>query len=166
MNSIDLTPLYRNSIGFDHFAPLFNNALRMNNSSSANPAYNIEALDENRYAITLVAAGFDESELDIQVENDVLTVSGKKAEPESREYLHRGIPQASFEQRFNLADYIKVRDASLKNGLLTIHLEKEVPESMKPRRIQINTQAGGSANVLEHQTDKQQDKLKDEDKAA
>lgn len=166
MNSIDLTPLYRNSIGFDHFAPLFNNALRKNPSSNATPAYNIEALDENRYAITLIAAGFDDSELDIQVENDVLTISGKKAEPENREYLYRGIPQASFEQQFNLADYIEVRDASLKNGLLTIHLEKEVPEAMKPRRIQINTQASASAKVLEHQTDKKQDKVMDKDKAA
>lgn len=166
MNSIDLTPLYLNSIGFDHFAPLFNNALRMNNSSSGKPAYNIEALDENRYAITLVAAGFDESELDVQVENDLLTVSGNKAEPENREYLYRGIPQASFEQTFNLAEYIEVRDASLKNGLLTIHLEKQVPESMKPRRIQINTQDSASANVLEHHADKMQDRAVDNDKAA
>ncbi len=166
MNSIDLTPLYRNSIGFDHFAPLFNNALRMNKSSGSNPAYNIEALDDNRYAITLVAAGFDESELEIQVENDVLTVSGKKVEPENREYLYRGIPQASFEQKFNLADYIEVRDASLNNGLLTIHLEKEVPEAMKPRRIEINAQASTSGKVLEHQADKKQDKRQDEDQAA
>lgn len=166
MNSIDLTPLYRNSIGFDHFAPLLNNALRMNKASSATPAYNIEALDESRYAITLVAAGFDESELEIQVENDVLTISGKKAEPENREYLYRGIPQAAFEQKFNLADYIEVRDASLKNGLLTIQLEKEVPEAMKPRRIEINAQASTSGKVLEHQADKKQDKLQDEDQAA
>lgn len=166
MNSIDLTPLYRNSIGFDHFAPLLNNALRMNKTSSATPAYNIEALDENRYAITLIAAGFEESELEIQVENDVLTISGKKAEPENREYLYRGIPQAAFEQKFNLADYIEVRDASLKNGLLTIHLEKEVPEAMKPRRIEINAQASASGKVLEHQADKKQDRVMDKDKAA
>jgi len=166
MNSIDLTPLYRNSIGFEHFAPLFNNALRMNKHSDAAPAYNIEALDDNRYAITLVAAGFDDAELDIQVENDLLSVSGKKSEPENREYLYRGIPQASFKQEFKLADYIEVIDASLKNGLLTIHLQKEVPEAMKPRRIQINTQAGASARVLEHQADKKQGSSVNEDRAA
>lgn len=166
MNSIDLTPFYRNDIGFEHFAPLFNGAFHMNKSSGANPAYNIEALDENHYAITLLAAGFDDAELEIQVENDVLTVSGKKADTEGRKYLYRGIPQTSFEQKFSLADYIEVRDASLKNGLLTIHLEKEMPEAMKPRRIQINAQQDNtSAKVFEHQPDEKQDRAMEDDKA-
>ncbi len=149
MNPIDLTPLYRSSIGFDHFGALLDSALRSNKTTTGYPPYDIEVLDENEYSITLAVAGFEENELDIQVEKDVLTVSGKKETEENKEYLYRGITTQSFEQKFNLADYIEVKGAKLLNGLLTIKLVKEVPEAMKPRRIEINR----TGKVLEHKSD-------------
>ena len=138
MNTIDLTPLYRSSIGFDRMGSLLDNALRSQKAGVGFPPYDIEATGEDRYAITLAVAGFEESELDIQVEKGVLCVSGKKAdEGEEKSYLYRGIANRSFERKFNLADHIEVRGADLKNGLLTISLLKEIPEAMKPRTIAI-----------------------------
>jgi molecular chaperone IbpA len=139
MNSIDLTPLYRNSIGFDHLSSLLNNSLRTNSANASYPPYNIEVLGENKYAITLSIAGFSQNELDINVEKGVLTVRGKKSSAQERQYLHRGIANRSFERKFNLADYIEVVDAGLDNGLLTISLVREIPDAMKPKNIAINT---------------------------
>ena len=147
MNTIDLTPLYRSSIGFDRMGSLLDNALRSQKAGVGFPPYDIETTGEDRYAITLAVAGFEESELDIQVEKGVLCVRGKKAdEGEEKSYLYRGIANRSFERKFNLADHIEVRGADLKNGLLTISLVKEVPEAMKPRSIAIK--AAGA--TLEH----------------
>ncbi|PWQ95348.1 Hsp20 family protein [Leucothrix arctica] len=147
MNTIDLSPLYRNSIGFDRMASLLDNAMRTESASSGYPPYNIEVLEENRYAISLAIAGFAESDLDINVEKGVLTVRGKKDDEAEREYLHRGIANRAFERKFNLADHIEVTGADLANGLLTINLLKEIPEAMKPRTISINsgTSAVGKA---------------------
>ena len=151
MNTIDLTPLYRNSIGFDRMGSLLDNALRSQKAGVGFPPYDIESTGDDRYAITLAVAGFEEGELDIQVENGVLSVRGKKAEEgEDKSYLYRGIANRSFERKFNLADQIEVREASLKNGLLTINLVKEVPEAMKPRSIAIKP-AGAT---LEHKEEK------------
>ena len=138
MNTIDLTPLYRNSVGFDRMAALLDNARRADSSSQGYPPYNIEVIEDNRYAISLAIAGFAEEDLDIKVENGVLTVRGKKAEEGDKNYLHRGIANRSFERKFNLADYIEVTNADLVNGLLTISLVKEIPEAMKPKSIAIN----------------------------
>jgi len=149
MNAIDFTPLYRNSIGFDRLASLLDSALRSDAVSSAYPPYNIEVLDENRYAITLAVAGFTQADLDINVENGVLTVRGKQAKEEERKYLYQGIAQRSFERKFNLADYVEVKDAAFSNGLLTINLEKEIPEAMKPRTIAITQMS----DAIEHQQD-------------
>jgi len=147
MNTIDLTPLYRSSIGFDRMGSLLDNALRSQKAGVGFPPYDIETTGEDRYAITLAVAGFEESELDIQVEKGVLCVRGKKAdEGEEKSYLYRGIANRSFERKFNLADHIEVRGADLKNGLLTISLVKEIPEAMKPRSIAIK--AAGA--TLEH----------------
>jgi len=147
MNTIDLTPLYRSSIGFDRMGSLLDNALRSQKAGVGFPPYDIEATGEDRYAITLAVAGFEESELDIQVEKGVLCVRGKKAdEGEEKSYLYRGIANRSFERKFNLADHIEVRGADLKNGLLTISLVKDIPEAMKPRSIAIK--AAGA--TLEH----------------
>ena len=137
MNSIDLTRLYRNSIGFDRLATLLDSALSAD-TTSGYPPYNIEVLDENRYAITLAVAGFTQDELDIQVEKGVLTVKGNRAQKEERNYLYHGIANRTFERKFNLADYVEVTGADLTNGLLTINLIKEIPEAMKPRTIAIN----------------------------
>lgn len=152
MNSIDLSPLYRSTIGFDRMASLLDNALSSDSSASTYPPYNIEVLEDNCYAITLAVAGFDRSELDIQVEKGVLTVGGKKAAAAEHKYLHHGIANRAFERKFNLADYVEVTGAELSNGLLTIKLRKEVPEAMKPRTIDI--EQGGK--VLEHHGERPQ----------
>ena len=146
MNSIDLTPLYRSTIGFDRLASLLDNVSTSDRSAGGYPPYNIEVLDENHYAITLAAAGFSQEELTIQVEQGVLTVRGNKVSKDERKYLYQGIANRSFERKFNLADHIEVTGADLKNGLLTISLVKEIPEAMKPRSISIGT-AGAT---LEH----------------
>jgi molecular chaperone IbpA len=147
MTTIDLSPLYRNSIGFDRMGTLLDNALRSQKAATGFPPYDIEATGDDRYAITLAVAGFEDSELDIQVEKGVLCVHGKKADDgDEKSYLYRGIANRSFERKFNLADFIEVSGADLKNGLLTISLVKEVPEAMKPRSIAIGT-AGAT---LEH----------------
>lgn len=138
MNTIDLTPLYRSSVGFDRMGSLLDSALRSQKAGVGFPPYDIETTGEDRYAITLAVAGFEEDELEIQVEHGVLSVRGKKAdEDEDRSYLYRGIANRSFERKFNLADFIEVQGADLKNGLLTINLVKEIPEAMKPRSIEI-----------------------------
>ena len=149
MNSIDLSPLYRSSIGFDRLASMLDNALNTENAAPAYPPYNIQVLDENRYAITVAVAGFDRAELDITVEKSVLIVRGKKANEDKHQYIYQGIANRTFERKFNLADYVEVTGADLNNGLLTINLVREIPESMKPRSISI----GQSSNVIEHKSD-------------
>lgn len=149
MNTIDLTPLYRSTIGFDRLASMLDSARRSDTSSGGYPPYNIEALGENRYGITIAAAGFEQDELDIQVERDVLTVRGRKAEDDKeRNYLYQGIAARAFERKFNLAEHVQVVDAEIRNGLLNIHLVKEVPEAHKPRSIKINN----AETALEHQS--------------
>lgn len=156
MNSIDLTPLYRSSIGFDRFGSLLDNALRADTAASGYPPYNIEIIDENHYAITLAVAGFAQNELNINVEKGVLTVHGKKAVVDEHRYLHQGIANRTFERRFNLADYVEVINANLSNGLLTISLVKEIPDAMKPKTIAINQ----SDNVLKHTAKDKSDEKK------
>ena len=148
MSSIDLSPLYRSSIGFDRLASLIDNAMSADPVASGYPPYNIEMLEDDRYAITLAVAGFEKSELDIKVEKGVLSVRGQKSTQNDRKYLHQGISERTFERKFNLADHVEVVDAALNNGLLTINLVREVPEAMKPKTIAI-TQAESSGNVLE-----------------
>jgi molecular chaperone IbpA len=157
MNSIDLTPLYRSTIGFDRLASLLDNAMTSDRVTPSYPPYNIEVLDENQYAITLAVAGFAESDLDIQVEKGVLTITGEKDKTvdEERQYLHQGIANRTFKRKFNLADYVEVKNADLDNGLLTIHLVKEIPEAMKPRSIAINK----GRKILEHVTGKPNTKI-------
>ncbi len=138
MKTIDLTPLYRNSVGFDRFASLLDNAFRAESASGGYPPYNIESLEENNYAITLAVAGFTQDELDINVERGVLTIRGERAKAEGKHYLYQGIANRTFERKFNLADYIEITGADLENGLLTIKLLKRIPEAMKPRSIAIN----------------------------
>jgi molecular chaperone IbpA len=149
MNTIDLTPLYRNSVGFDRLAALLDNAMRGDSVSAGYPPYNIEVLRDDHYAITIAVAGFSEEELDIQVEKGVLVIKGKKSEDGERNFLYQGIANRAFERKFNLADYVEVRGAQLNNGLLTVSLVKEIPEAMKPRKIAINQ----DSNVIEHQNE-------------
>ncbi len=150
MNKIDLTPLYRSSIGFDRFGSLLDTALRADRSSAGYPPYNIEVIEENRYAIVIAVSGFSQDELQLQVENGVLSVRGNKAgDDREHTYLYQGIASRSFERKFNLADYIEVFDADLSNGLLTIHLIKEIPEAMKPKTIAIKSSDATIEQTLE-----------------
>ncbi len=137
MNTIDFTPLYRSTVGFDRLASLLDSAMRSEVSPGGYPPYNIEVLEDERYTITLAVAGFAKDEIDIDVEKGVLTVRGKKASEEGRNYLYQGIANRAFERKFNLADYVEVTGANLNNGLLVIDLVKEIPEAMKPKKISI-----------------------------
>ena len=140
MTTFDFTPLFRTSVGFDRLANLIDSAARTESSANGYPPYNIEALTETSYRITMAVAGFSEDELNIVSEQNILKVSSTKAdttEDDSVKFLHRGIAKRNFERRFQLADYVRVSNANLENGLLHIELEREIPEAMKPRTITI-----------------------------
>lgn len=138
MRNLDLSPLFRSSVGFDRLDKLFDTAFREASRDVSYPPYNIVKRGENRYRISMAVAGFGEQDIDITVHENMLTVKGQIAEPEKDvEYLHRGIAQRGFEHRFQLADHVKVSGAKLTNGLLDIELEREIPEAMKPRKIEI-----------------------------
>ncbi|KEQ18783.1 Hsp20 family protein [Endozoicomonas numazuensis] len=139
---LDFTPLYRSAIGFDRVAHMLENMTGTQQAKqNTYPPYNIELLDDNRYRITMAIAGFSEEELDIETRDNVLLIQSKKetSGPE-RKYLYQGIAERNFERRFQLADYVKVTGASMDNGLLHIELEREIPEAMKPRKINIAKQ--------------------------
>lgn len=138
MRSFDFSPLYRSAIGFDRMANLLDNLSRTEQSQPSYPPYNIELTGEDKYRITMAVAGFEQSELNIEVNQNNLTVSANKQPDDSaRTYLHQGIAARSFERRFQLADHVQVTTASFENGLLHIDLVREIPEAMKPRTIQI-----------------------------
>jgi molecular chaperone IbpA len=147
MRTFDLTPLYRSAIGFDRLAQLLNDAQR-GDSTPSYPPYNIELVSEDNYRIVMALAGFDRSEIDITFERDSLTVVGRKQKDASeRTYLHRGIAARDFEQRFQLANHVKVTGATFDNGMLNIELVREVPEALKPRKIVID--GGQNVSALE-----------------
>ena len=138
MTRLDLSPLFRSSIGFDHLASLLDASSRI--EQPAYPPYNIERVGEDKYRITMAVAGFDQSELSIESERNTLTVGGVTADSkEEKQYLHRGIAARNFERKFQLADHVKVVSASMENGLLHIDLQREIPEAMKPRSIEISS---------------------------
>jgi molecular chaperone IbpA len=146
MRTIDFSPLYRSVVGFDRLADLLETATA-ETSASGYPPYNIERTDENAYRVDIAVAGFRSEELEIEVKENLLTVTGRKAaNDEPRRYLHRGLAERNFERRFQLADYVVVTDANLADGLLSISLKRELPEALKPRRIEIGT---GQANLIE-----------------
>lgn len=139
-NAFSMAPLFRNSVGFDRFSDLFETALR-NDSSGGYPPYNVEKRGEDSYRIVVATAGFQQDDLDLQVEKGVLTVSGSKRESTSEEgvtFLHQGIAQRAFKLSFRLDDHIEIKGANLKNGLLSIDLQRVVPEEAKAKRIPIN----------------------------
>lgn len=143
MRNFDLTPLYRSTVGFDRFASMLDQVLTSEVAQPSYPPYNIEKTGDDSYRITLAVAGFAMGDLDIEAREGVLIVKGGKA-PETGEnapvYLHRGIAERSFERRFQLADHVRVDGADLENGLLHIELVRELPETLKPRRIEIGGQ--------------------------
>ena len=136
MRSIDFSPLYRSAIGFDRLANLIESAA--SNGNAGYPPYNIEQLGDSDYRISMAVAGFTQEELELSFQENLLTVKGSKQADTERNYLYQGIAERGFERRFQLADYVRVRGADLKNGLLHIDLVREVPEAMKPRKIEIN----------------------------
>jgi len=141
MRTYDLTPLYRTAIGFDRLAKMLNDGQRSENEISY-PPYNIELVDENAYKIVMAIAGFQLNELEIETEHQTLRVTGRKTKKEQETtFLHRGIANRDFEHKFQLADHVKVTGANLENGLLSIALVREIPEALKPRKIEIGTQA-------------------------
>lgn len=150
MRTFDFTPLYRSTIGFDHLTSLLDSVTQREQSQPSYPPYNIELLGKDKYRITMAIAGFVDEELQIQSEQRTLTVRGKKAaDDKERNYLHQGIAGRDFERVFQLADHVKVTNASLVNGLLNIDLERELPEAMKPRQIAIN---GKTAQLIDNKT--------------
>ena len=136
--NLNFSPLFRSTIGFDRVFDLLENAGREQAFENW-PPYDIVRTSEDSYCITMVVAGFSENELTINHQPNLLVVSGGKSEETNSSYLHRGIVSSPFERRFELADHVKVTSANLEHGLLTISLTREVPEEMKPRRIQIKS---------------------------
>ena len=138
MRHFDFSPLYRSTVGFDRLFTMLD-SLGQPGEAQTYPPYNIERTGENAYRITMAVAGFDESELSIEAREHTLTVKGEKAEDKGEEsqFLQRGIAKRAFERRFQLADHVEIKSASLKNGLLHIDLTREIPEAAKPRRIEI-----------------------------
>jgi len=139
MTAFDLSPLFRTAIGFDRLASTLESANRTD--AGGYPPYNIESTGEDQYRITLAVAGFSAGEIDIEAQENLLKIVGRKnADVADRKYLHRGIANRDFERTYQLADYVRVDGAELKDGLLHVDLVREVPEAMKPRRIEIRGQ--------------------------
>ena len=139
MRNIDLSPLYRSFIGFDHLASLIDNASR-NEKQTSYPPYNIELLAEDKYRISMAVAGFAPEHIEIEVQDNTLRVGGTREEKdEERKFLHKGISERNFERKFQLGDHVKVLGADMQNGLLHIDLERVIPEAKKPRKIEIGS---------------------------
>ncbi len=153
MNAFDFTPLFRTAIGFDRLAHALESASRAD--AGGYPPYDIELTGEDQYRISMAVAGFNADEIDIEVKENLLKVSGRKgSEVAERSFLHRGIAHRNFERTYQLADYVRVDGAELKDGLLHIDLVREVPESMKPRRIEIR---GHDDRLIEDRTEAKDD---------
>ncbi|RWR33423.1 Hsp20 family protein [Sinirhodobacter populi] len=143
MRTFDFSPLYRATVGFDRVADLMDRALSADLAQPTYPPYNIEKTAENGYRISIAVAGFGSDELSVDLKDGALIVTGRKTEEvEDKTFLHRGIATRAFERRFALADHMKVTGASHEDGMLNIDLVREVPEALKPRRIEIS---GGKA---------------------
>jgi len=152
--AFDLSPLYRSTVGFDRLFDMLDGTMRVAEPTSW-PPYNIEKLGDDHYCITMALAGFTPDEIElVQQENTLLVAGRKHPEPEGVQVLHRGLATRAFRQTFNLADYVRVSGATLDNGLLTIELLREVPEEVKPRRIEIAS--SGAAKTIEHDSQPEQ----------
>ena len=141
MRTFDFSPLYRSAVGFDRMTSLLD-AAQKSAAADSYPPYNIEKTGEDAYRITLAVAGFGADDLDMEVRDSQLVVVGKgDSESDDSQYLHRGIARRAFERRFQLADHVEVKGAELRDGMLVVDLVREIPEAMKPRRIEIGTVA-------------------------
>lgn len=138
MRTFDFTPLHRASVGFDQIADMMDRLLTTEVNQPTYPPYNIEKTAADAYRISIAVAGFADSDLTVEVKENSLVISGRRSdEDKERAYLHRGIATRAFERRFHLADHVRVTGASHENGMLHVDLEREVPEALKPRRIEI-----------------------------
>ncbi|WP_294619110.1 Hsp20 family protein [uncultured Roseovarius sp.] len=138
MRNFDLAPLYRATVGFDQIADMMDRVLSNDMAQPTYPPYNIEKTADDAYRISIAVAGFAESDLSVEVKDGALVVSAQKAEDDSeRSFLHRGIATRAFERKFQLADHVRVTGATHADGMLHIDLVREVPEALKPRRIEI-----------------------------
>jgi molecular chaperone IbpA len=147
MRTYDFSPLWRSTIGFDRLFDLVENGQRAGEDNY--PPYNIERIADDRYQISLAVAGFAPAEISVTAEQNVVTIEGNKAERTDGQYLYRGISARPFKRQFSLTDYVQVKSAAFKNGLLTIELVREIPEAMKPRRITIGGTPAGNVQQLE-----------------
>lgn len=148
MRTFDLSPLFRSTVGFDNLSRMLDAATRVGEAAFSYPPYNIEKLDEDDYRITMAVAGFAEADLDIQVHDHTLIITGKSNREDGQvQYLHRGIAGRSFERRFELAEFIRVAGAALVDGLLHVDLKREIPEQKKPRTITIATKRQAAPKV-------------------
>jgi molecular chaperone IbpA len=152
MRTFDLAPLYRSTVGFDRLFSMLDQFAGFDGATPGYPPYNIERTGENDYRITLAVAGFSEAELSLEAKENTLKIRGEKGqEQKAGEVLHQGIAARAFERVFQLADYVQVKGASLRNGLLHVDLVREVPEAKKPRTISITTSDANPASVIEGQ---------------
>ena len=148
MRTFDLSPLYRSTVGFDHFADLFSRALSNEVQSSGYPPFNIEKTSTDGYRISVAVAGFTSDDLNVEVRHNNLVITARKTtEQESSTYLHRGIANRAFEKKFRLADHVIVTGASHENGMLHIDLERQIPEALRPRQIEIRSEPSPSAGA-------------------
>ena len=148
----DFTPYRRSTVGFDRLFDLLESGGSLGQADNY-PPFDLERTGDDSYRITLAVAGFRQDEIDITAQQNLLIVSGRKREDNERQYVHRGIATRAFERRFGLADYVQVRAAELKDGMLSIELVREIPEAMKPRKIAIN---GGSSQTIDASNDGQE----------
>ena len=149
MRTYDFAPPYRATVGFDQIADLMDRVTASDTSASTYPPYNIEKTDEDAYRISVAVAGFSDADLTVEIKEQNLIVSAKKADEVEKTYLHRGIATRAFERRFHLADHVIVTGASHVDGMLHIDLVKEVPEALKPRQIEISGQKAIETDVVD-----------------
>jgi molecular chaperone IbpA len=154
MRTLNLAPLHRATVGFDQITDMMDRIMSNDTNNQTYPPYNIEKTADDGWRISIAVAGFSEEDLNVEVKENALHITANKAEDGSentqeRRYLHRGIATRAFSRRFHLADHVKVTGASHENGMLHIDLVREVPEALKPRRIEIAKSAGKTANVIE-----------------
>lgn len=150
MRTYDFSPLYRATVGFDQIADLMDRVLANDVSQPSYPPYNIEKTADDAYRISIAVAGFADSDLTVDVKDRALVVTARKAEENAaKSYLHRGIATRAFERRFHLADHVRVSGASHEDGMLHIDLVREVPEALKPRRIEIASTPTAQKDVVD-----------------
>ena len=152
MRTFDFSPFRRSTVGFDRLFDMLESG-PFSQGSDGYPPFDLQQDGEDRYRITLAVAGFAQDEIDITAQQNLLIVSGQKRDEDRGEYIHRGIAARAFERRFALADYVQVKGAELKDGILSIALAREIPEEMRPRRIEIGS---STARIGEHRSDDRQ----------